>query len=99
MTPIFMRIWLMKITEVWFSDRTGQFSEGLGHEAGLEPHVGVSHFAFNLRPGRQGGHTVDDHDVDGAASHQHVGDFQSLLAGIGLGDQQFVTVSTPSLRA
>ena len=36
-TPIFMRIWLMKITEVMDLLMAGQFAQGLGHEPGLEP--------------------------------------------------------------
>ncbi len=54
--------------------------------------MGVAHLAFDLGLGYQRGHGVDDDHVDRVGAHQHVGDFQGLLAGVRLGDQQVVDV-------
>ena len=54
--------------------------------------MGVAHLALDLGPGREGGHRVDHHDVDGAGAHEHVGDLERLLARVGLGDEQLVDV-------
>ena len=52
----------------------------------------VAHFAFDLRARDQRRHRVDDDDVDGVGADQHLGDLQSLLAGIGLRHQQLVDI-------
>ena len=57
----------------------------------------VAHLALDLGLGRERGDRVDNDDVDGAGSNQHVGDFQRLFAGIGLGDEQVVDVHTQCL--
>ena len=54
--------------------------------------MGVAHLAFDLGPGRQRGHRVDDEDVERAGADQHVGDLERLLPGVGLGDEQVVDV-------
>jgi len=41
---------------------------------------------------------VDDDDVDGPGAHEHVGDFQRLLARIGLRDQQVVDLDAELFR-
>ncbi len=76
------------------ADGSGQFSQGLGHEPGLKPHVGIPHVAFDFRTGNQRRHRVDDHDINGSASHQHIGDFKGLLPGIGLRNQHFITIDS-----
>ena len=65
----------------------GQLAQGLGHEPGLQPDVGVPHLPLDLGTGGQGRHRVDDQDVEGARADQHVGDLEGLLAGVGLGDR------------
>ena len=70
----------------------GELAQRLGHEPGLEADVGVAHVALDLGPGREGGHRVDDDDVEGTGAHQHVGDLERLLARVGLGDEQLVDV-------
>ncbi|MCY1541391.1 hypothetical protein D9M68_770800 [compost metagenome] len=48
----------------------------------------IAHLAFDFGLGHQGGHRVDDDEVNGTRAHQRVGDFQRLLARIRLRDQQ-----------
>ena len=65
MTPIFSRIWLMKIRHVLrFETDAGQLAQSLRHQPSLQSHVRVAHFAFELRFRHQRGHRVDDDDVD-----------------------------------
>ena len=54
--------------------------------------MGVAHVALDFGAGHQCGHGVDHHDIHGAGADQHIHDFQGLLAGVGLGDQQLVDV-------
>ena len=70
----------------------GELAEGLGHEAGLEADVGVAHFAFDFGAGDEGGDGVDDDDVDGVGADEGLGDFEGLLSGVGLGDQEVFDV-------
>ena len=51
-----------------------------------------THLTFDLSLGRERSHRIDDDDIDRAGAHQHVGDFQRLLAGIGLRNQKFINV-------
>ena len=73
-------------------DVAGQLAQGLAHQARLQAGELVAHLALDFGPGREGGDRVDHHHVDRVGAHQHVGDFQRLLAGIGLADQQVVDV-------
>ena len=98
-TPIFMRIWLMKMTIVL--ERlmfAGQLAQRLAHQARLQADVRIAHLAFDFGLRRQRGDRVDDDDVDRARAHQHVGDFERLFAGIRLRDQQVVDVDAELLR-
>ena len=54
----------------------------------------IPHFTLDLRLGREGGYRVDHHDIYRTGTHQHVGNFQSLFAGIWLGNQQFIHINT-----
>jgi hypothetical protein len=58
----------------------------------------VAHLAFDFGARGEGGDRVDDDDVDRAGTHQHVGDFQRLFAGIGLRDQQLADIDAEFLR-
>ena len=60
--------------------------------------MGVTHVAFNFGAGYQCCNGVDDHDINGAGTNQHVHDFQRLLAGVGLRDQQLVDVHAQLCR-
>ena len=83
----------MKMTmAVRFGDRAGELAQRLAHQPGLQAGELVAHLAFELGLGRQRRHRIDHHDVDAAGTHQRVGDFQRLFAGIGLGDQHLVDI-------
>ena len=73
-----------------FGNGPRQFAEGLGHQARLKPHVRIAHFTFDFSTGHQGGDGVHDHQVDGSASDQRLGNLQGLLSGVRLGHQQIV---------
>jgi hypothetical protein len=57
----------------------------------------VAHFPFKLRPRGQRRDTVENQHVDGAGAHQRVGDFQRLLARVGLGKQQIFNLDAKFL--
>ena len=69
-------------------DVGGQFAEGLGHQAGLQAHVALAHFAFQLGFGCEGGDGVDDDDIEFAGFDQGFTDIEGFLPGIGLGDEE-----------
>ena len=46
--------------------------------------MAVTHLALDLGARHQGRDRVDDDDVQGPGTHQHVGDLQRLLARVGL---------------
>ena len=71
-------------------DVAGELAQRLGHQARLQARVLVAHLAFDLGLRRQRRHRVDHHHVHRGGAHQHVGDFQRLLAGVRLRDQQVV---------
>ena len=50
------------------------FPERLGHQARLQPHLGVTHLAVDLGFGYQGGHGIHHNHIDGAAAHQGLAD-------------------------
>ena len=52
----------------------------------------IAHFAFDFGARHQRGDGIDHDHVDRARAHQRVGDLERLLAGIGLGDEQFVEI-------
>ncbi len=65
MTPIFSRIWLMKMTDVLLLEIVaGELAHRLAHQAGLQTDVRVADFAVELLLGHQGGDRVDDDHVD-----------------------------------
>src|SRR5215831_823510 len=54
--------------------------------------MAVAHFAFEFGARYEGGDRIDDQHVDGARTDQRIRYLQSLLAGVGLGNQQIVHV-------
>ena len=98
-TPIFIRIWLMKMTmRVGLLDRAGELAQGLAHEAGLQAGQRIAHLAFDLGLGRERGDRVDDDQVDRGRADQRIDDLERLLAGVGLGDEQLLQVDAELLR-
>src|SRR4051794_1736414 len=79
-------------------ERTGDLAQRLRHQPGLQTHVAVTHLALDLGTRDQGGHGVDDDDVERTGADQHVGDLERLLTGVGLRDQQRVGVDAQLLR-
>ena len=54
--------------------------------------MGVAHFSFNLRPRDQRCHRIYNKNIYRSAANQHFRDFKCLLAGIRLGNKQFIGV-------
>ena len=79
----------MKMTDVLVRaivDR--QFAERLRHEPRLEANVRVAHFAFDFGAWHEGGHGVHNYDVNRVRTHERFADFQRLLTGLRLADEQ-----------
>ena len=74
-------------------DGAGQLAQRLTHQARLKTDVAVAHLALDLGPGGQGGHRVDDQDVERPAADEQFGDLERLLAGVGLREQQVVDLN------
>ena len=75
-----------------------QLAQGLTHQTGVQARQRIPHIPLNFRFGHQRRHRVDDHDVDTARTHQHIGDFERLLSGIRLRDEQIVELDAQLLR-
>ena len=93
MTPIFIRIWLMKMTSVFarLMLAVSLRSAWLMSRA-CKPGELIAHLAFDLGFGHERRDRIDDDDVDAAGAHQHVGDFETLLARIRLRDQEIADI-------
>ncbi len=95
MTPIFMRIWLMKMTRQFGAcNRSGQLAQCLAHQARLQTDMGIPISPSSSALRHQGGDRINHQNVDRARTHQRIGDLKRLLTGIGLGDQQIVQIDT-----
>ena len=92
-TPIFIRIWLMKITMVLdlLIEAVSLRSAWLISRA-CRPGQRIAHLALEFGVRHQCRHRIDHQHIDRARAHQRVADFQRLLAGVGLRDQEFVDV-------
>src|SRR5262245_11421105 len=73
-------------------DVSGQLAQRLRHEPRVEPDVPVAHLALELRARNQSRDRVHDADVQCAGSNQDLEDLESLLAGVGLRDEEVVDV-------
>ena len=67
------------------------------HKTGVAAHLGFAHVAFKFGLGNQRRHGVDNHKVNSAGTHEHVGNIQSLFAVVGLRDEQFVRIDAQAL--
>ena len=79
-------------------DGAGELPQRLRHEPRLEAGQRVAHVPFELRTRHERGDAIDDDDIDGVAAHQRLGDLERLLAGIRLGDQQFIDIDADAGR-
>ena len=52
----------------------------------------ITHVTLDFLLRHEGGHRVDDDDVNGAATHECIDDIERLLTGIRLGNQQVVDI-------
>ena len=59
--------------------------------------MGIAHLTFKFRLWHQSGDRVDNYDIDSARAHQRIGNFQRLLTGIRLRDEQFIKLNTQLL--
>ncbi len=69
-------------------DIAGDLAQRLRHQTRLQADVLIAHLAFDFSARRQGRHRIDHDDVHGIRAHQHIGDFERLLAGIRLRHQE-----------
>ncbi len=89
MTPIFSRIWLMKIrTHFERDDGAGELAQGLAHQPRLHAHESVADLSLDLGLGYECRNRVDDDDIDGIGQEQHLGDLKGFLGATRLADQQ-----------
>ncbi len=82
----------MKNEGVGALDVAGQLAQRLAHQASLQARQLITHLALDFGLRGQRGNRVDHQDVDRTGTDQHVGDFQRLLTGIRLRQQQVVHV-------
>ncbi len=83
----------MKIRQVLrLRNDAGELAQRLRHQARLQAHLRIAHFAFEFGFGDQGGHRVHDDDVHGVRADQRFGNFQGLLAVVRLRDEEVVDI-------
>ncbi len=73
-------------------DGAGELAQRLRHEARLQAHLRFAHLALDFGTRHEGGHRVDDDDVDAAGADEDLDDLERLLAVVGLRHQQVVDV-------
>src|SRR6266852_5718548 len=71
-------------------DVGGELPQRLAHQPRLQTHLRLAHFALDLGLRRERRDRIDHDHVDRPGAHQHVGDFERLLAGVGLGNQKLL---------
>src|SRR5215216_900441 len=79
-------------------DRGGELAQRLAHQPRLQSRQRIAHLALEFGLRHQCCNGVDHQHVDRAGAHQRVADFQRLLAGVGLRDQQFIDVDAELAR-
>src|SRR3984957_11845850 len=85
-------------TSARLRNRSGEFAQGLGHQARLQSHVAVAHFAIEFSFGDERGDGVDDQHINRSRAHQRFGDFECLLAVVRLRNQEVVHVNSELFR-
>ncbi len=69
-----------------------KLAQRLAHQPRLAARLHVAHLAFEFGARHQSGDRIHHQHVDRAGAHQRVGDFQRLLAGVRLRDQELVDI-------
>ena len=77
---------------IGFAYHCGEFTQRLGHQTCLQPHMAVSHIPFNLSFGNQCSHRVHHHNVNGAGANHGFRNFQCLFTVIRLRNVQIIYV-------
>ena len=77
---------------VGLADNASQFTQGLGHKPGLKPHMAVAHLAVDLRFGHQSRYRVHNHNIHCAGADHGLGNLQSLLPVVRLGNIEVVNI-------
>jgi hypothetical protein len=99
MTPIFSRNWLMKTAQVFercnepANLRNAWLISRACNPTWLSP-ISPSISAFGVSAATESMTT----DVDRTGPHQHVGDFECLLACVGLRNEQLIDINAERLR-
>ena len=75
-----------------FADYTCELTQRLRHQAGMKPHMGLSHLPVDLRLGHQRRHRVHDDDIHRAGTDHRFRNLQSLFAVIRLGYVQIIDI-------
>ena len=52
----------------------------------------IAHVAFDLSLRSKGRDRINNNHIQGTGTNKHVGNFESLFAGIGLRNQQFIDI-------
>jgi len=92
MTPIFMRIWLMKMTMERDFEIVRSACAAPGSSGGLQAHMAVTHLALKFCARHETRDGVDDKDVQRAGAHQRVVISSACSPLVGLCDQRFSTL-------
>src|SRR5581483_11186504 len=85
-------------TGVRAADDRRQLAQRLRHQPRLQTRQAVAHVAFEFGAWGQRRDRVNDHDVNRVRAHQRFADFERLLAGIRLRDEQVVDAHTELFR-
>ena len=80
--------------QVVFRKGACEFAQRLRHESRLKSDGGVAHLAFDFGSGNKRCDRVDYDGVDRTGAHEHIADFERLLARVGLGNEHLVDVDT-----
>ena len=75
-----------------------ELAHRLGHQPRLQADVRVAHLALDLGAGHQRCDRVDHDERQRTGAHQHVGDLERLLAGVGLAHEELVDVDPELTR-
>ncbi len=82
---------------VRLADRCRQFSKGLTHQTGLKSHLVLTHVALYLCLRCKGCYRVNHYNIYCGTAYKLIGNFQGLLAIIGLTDKKVVGIHSQLL--